>query len=158
MEKFKVAMGFPMLGTAIWMLTLTVPHFGASGALWFGLFLVALGFAAWIWGEFVQRGIRRRGLAMAVSIFAVTASGFFVLNRSADKIEWEPWSAAAVEKARSEGRPVLVDFTASWCWTCQANKKTSIEIASVRAKLKQINAVPLLGDYTRHDDAITEEL
>ena len=52
-------------------------------------------------------------------------------------------------KARSAGRPVLVDFTADWCLTCQVNKKTSIEIASVRAKLKDINAVALLGDYTR---------
>jgi thiol:disulfide interchange protein len=42
--------------------------------------------------------------------------------------------------------------------TCQANKKTSIEISSVRAKLKEINAVALLGDYTREDDAITAEL
>jgi thiol:disulfide interchange protein DsbD len=53
---------------------------------------------------------------------------------------------------------VLVDFTADWCLTCQANKKTSLEIASVRQKLKEINAVALLGDYTREDPAITAEL
>ncbi|MCX6902128.1 MAG: thioredoxin family protein [Verrucomicrobia bacterium] len=61
-------------------------------------------------------------------------------------------------KARAEGRPVFVDFTANWCLTCQVNKKTSLEIASVRAKLKEMNAVPLLGDYTRKNPAITEEL
>ena len=53
---------------------------------------------------------------------------------------------------------MFVDFTADWCVTCQANKRTSIEISSVRAKLKEINAVALLGDYTREDDAITAEL
>jgi thiol:disulfide interchange protein DsbD len=42
--------------------------------------------------------------------------------------------------------------------TCQANKKTSIEIDSVRKKLKEINAVSLLGDYTLVPDDITEEL
>jgi thiol:disulfide interchange protein DsbD len=51
-----------------------------------------------------------------------------------------------------------VDFTADWCVTCQANKKTSLEIPSVRAKLKELNAVPLLGDYTRQDEQITAEL
>ena len=49
-------------------------------------------------------------------------------------------------------------FTADWCVTCQANKKTSIEIDSVRKKLEVINAVALLGDYTLTPDDITEEL
>ena len=44
---------------------------------------------------------------------------------------------------------MLVDFTANWCLTCQVNKKLAIEIPSVREKLKEINAVALLGDYTR---------
>ena len=65
---------------------------------------------------------------------------------------------ATVTQARSEGRPVLVDFTADWCLTCQVNKRTSIEIPSVRAKLKEINAVALLGDYTHFPDSITVEL
>jgi len=53
---------------------------------------------------------------------------------------------------------VFVDFTAKWCVTCNANKKTSIEIPSVRAKLKSIQAAALLGDYTKVPPAITDEL
>lgn len=53
---------------------------------------------------------------------------------------------------------MLVDFTADWCLTCQANKKIALEIPSVRARLKSINAVSFLGDYTHLPDAITAEL
>jgi thiol:disulfide interchange protein DsbD len=53
---------------------------------------------------------------------------------------------------------VLVDFTATWCLNCRVNKRTSIEIPSVKQKLKEINAVALLGDYTHLPPAITEEL
>jgi thiol:disulfide interchange protein DsbD len=38
------------------------------------------------------------------------------------------------------------------------NKKTSIEISSVRQKLKDLNAVAFTGDYTRTPDNITTEL
>jgi thiol:disulfide interchange protein DsbD len=177
MEKFKIAMGFPMLATALWLLTLTAPHFGKTGPLFVGLFLVAVAFAGWVWGEFVQRGTKRRGLAIVISLAALAAgyswgleselhwrspaklaSGNGTIINPPGGIEWQPWSAAGVEKAREEGRPVLVDFTADWCVTCQANKRTSLEIPSVRAKLKEINAVAFLGDYTLEDAAITAEL
>jgi suppressor for copper-sensitivity B len=51
-----------------------------------------------------------------------------------------------------------VDFTADWCLNCQVNKKTSIEIPSVIARLKSLNAVTLIADYTRTPERITEEL
>jgi thiol:disulfide interchange protein DsbD len=177
MERFKHAMGFPMLAVAVWLLTLTVPHFGNAGVLWVGLFLVAVAIAAWVWGQFVQRGSPRGGLAMSIAAL-ILAGGYFyalevelnwrtppvaeksvgALRQGKDGIPWQPWSADAVEQARAEGRPVLVDFTADWCLTCQANKKTSLEIASVREKLKTLNAAAFLGDYTREDPAIAAEL
>ena len=177
MGQFKVAMGFPMLATAIWMFWLTSKHFGDAGVLWFGLFLVALALALWVWGEFVQRGGKRRGLAMAISLLLVAFGYSYAMEKelrwrspashaAADGVKrqhpggiaWEPWSLEAVAKARAEGRPILVDFTADWCLTCNVNKKTSIEIPSVEAKLKEINAVVLLGDHTLQPPAITAEL
>jgi len=80
------------------------------------------------------------------------------LKESADGIAWQPWSADAVAAARAAGKPVLVDFTADWCLTCQVNKKTSLEIPSVRAQLQALNAVALLADYTHTPDVITAEL
>ena len=175
MEKFKIAMGFPMLAVGLWLLSLTASHFGSSGPLWVGLFLVLLALAAWIWGQFVQRGSQRRGLAIAIATLLILFGYGIALEKELDwrhpaqiaasgvktkkdGIPWEPWSAESVAKARSDGRVVLIDFTADWCLTCQANKKSSIEISSVREKLKEINAVAFIGDYTREDPRIAEEL
>lgn len=176
MEKFKVALGFPMLATGVWLLSQMSIHFGDGGVLWVGLFLVALGVAAWIYGEFVQRGTRRRGLAAAVALLLVAGAYAGVLegklrwrapaapasvgSKVADPegIDWQPWSPQALAEARAAGRPVLVDFTADWCLNCQVNKRTSLEIPSVRQRLKEIRAVALLGDFTRSNRLIAEEL
>jgi len=176
MERFKVIMGFPMLATAVWLFSLIPLHYG-SRSLWLGLFLVALALAAWVYGEFVQRGRNRRGLGLTAALVLLVGGYLYAvegqlhwrspppaaslagaLKESPEGIGWQRWSPAAVAKARAEGRPILVDFTADWCLTCQANKRIAIDIPSVRAKLKAINAVALLGDYTRLPDDITTEL
>ncbi len=176
MEKFKIAMGFPMLATAVWLFNLAAGSYGKS-VLWLGVFLVLVAFAAWIFGEFVQRGRARKGLAFVIALILLVGGYAYALEsqlrwrepvteadatgslkESADGIDWQRWSPEAMAKARADGHPVLVDFTADWCLTCQVNKKTSIEIPSVRAKLKSMNAIALLGDYTRFPDNITTEL
>jgi thiol:disulfide interchange protein DsbD len=176
MEKFKIAMGFPMLATAVWLFNLAAGSYGGR-VLWLGVFLVVVAFAAWIFGEFVQRGRVGKGVAFAVVLILLVGGYAYALEsqlhwraplaasdptgslkESADGIDWQRWSPEAVAKARSEGRPIIVDFTADWCLTCQVNKKTSLEITSVRAKLKSMDAVALLGDYTRFPENISEEL
>lgn len=168
MEKFKIAMGFPMLATAIWLYWISSSSYGDNGVLWLGFFLVVLAAAAWTFGAFYQRSRRGRGIGLAV-VLALLAAGYFGIlegqlswrskaGRAAEAIDWKPWSAEAVAEARSQGRPVLVDFTAKTCANCIVNKRTSIDIASTRAKLKQINAVTLLGDFTDSDPRIAAEL
>ena len=176
MEKFKIAMGFPMLATAVWLFWITAGSFGDSGVLWLGLFLVVLAAAAWTYGAFYQRSLKRRGVALAIVLVLLAVGYFGILEgqlswrtkvvRSAggslregpDGIDWQAWSPEAVAQARAQGRPVLVDFTAKTCLNCLANKRTSLEIPSTRAKLKKINALALIGDFTDSDPRIAAEL
>jgi thiol:disulfide interchange protein DsbD len=176
MEKFKIAMGFPMLATVMWLFFIAGSSFGQDIA-WLGGFLVVVALAAWIFGEFVQRGRSRKTLATIIALLLLVGGYVFILEKelnwrapqietktggatkaSPDGIDWQPWSPEAVTQARAAGHLVLVDFTADWCLTCQVNKKTSIEIPSVRKKLKDLNAVTLIGDNTHSPASIAQEL
>jgi thiol:disulfide interchange protein len=175
MEKFKIAMGFPMLATALWLMSLLQVHYGEQ-AWWVGIFLVFVGVAAWIYGQFVQRGSDRRWLAAVIAVIVLVLGYDLVLEHrvhwrspqtgaSAGMAEnepggvpWKPWSPQAVAAARAEGRPVLVDFTARWCLTCNTLVKPALEDEAVRNKLKETGAVALLADYTRVPSSITQEL
>jgi thiol:disulfide interchange protein DsbD len=175
MEKFKIAMGFPMLATAMWLFSLLPIHYG-DRAWWFGIFLVIVAFAAWIFGQFVQHGNSRRCLALGLTVGLLVLGYFGVLEAklhwrvaepvstsrttglSSDGMPWQSWSRAAVASARASGRPVLVDFTAKWCFNCNVLVKPVLESTSVRKKLQEYNAAALLADYTLFPGDITEEL
>ncbi|MGZ5506463.1 MAG: protein-disulfide reductase DsbD family protein [Limisphaerales bacterium] len=167
MHHFKVAMGFPVLATAMWLFWLTATRMGKSGVLWFGLFLVILAFATWVWGQFVQRTSKRRGIAMIAALLVLVVGYTYILEGKLawrsngmmkEAIAWKPWSSQAVEKARRDGHPVLVDFTADTCLNCQFNKLTSIEVAPTEKKLKEIGAETFVADYTDQSPVIAREL
>jgi thiol:disulfide interchange protein/DsbC/DsbD-like thiol-disulfide interchange protein len=174
MEKFKIAMGFPMLATVVWLLSVAASDFGER-VLWLAVFLVVLAFAAWIFGEFVQRGRKGKGLALAIVLVLLICNYAYILegrlswrelapendatgSLSADGLDWKPWSPQAVADARASGKPVIVDFTATWCVTCNAVVKPALENSSVVDKLKELNATTLLGDYTRTPQRMTDEI
>jgi thiol:disulfide interchange protein len=176
MECFKIAMGFPMLATAVWIFSLLPIHYGER-SWWMGVFLVVVALAAWVFGQFYQRGRSRRGLALILAC-AIALSGYAAIlegqlqwrkpetgntraavnQKGPDAKGWRAWSPEAVAEARAAGKPVLVDFTAKWCLTCNTIVKPALESSSVRKKLEEVDAVMLLGDYTLFPPRITEEL
>ncbi len=183
MVRFKVLMGFPMLATAAWLLDFTAPSFGEGGILWLGLYLIILTLAAWLWGEFGQRSANfsRKWLALAACLGLVAVDYFLVLEQRLQwrkpravaeqgrgtgvaRVEvavgssWIPWNPELVTQAQMAGRLVLVDFTAKWCLTCQANKRFALDVPEVRERLKALNVLLLRADNTDPDPRINQEL
>jgi len=159
MERFKIAMGFPdaghhRVGCSCWL-----PGILTKAAL-FGLDYSSL---PWAWRlGFGASSYREEQNTVAWPgspvFFLLVELELMPFSKRRIKIEWQSWNPAAVAGAQAAGRPVLVDFTADWCVNCQVNKKIAIEVPSVRAKLKSMNAVALLGDYTHFTNTITAEL
>ena len=63
--------------------------------------------------------------------------------------------AAAIERSRSEGRPVFALVTADWCPPCQTYKRTTLADESVQRMLRE-RAIPFYIDAdTQRDDLRT---
>ena len=84
-------------------------------------------------------------LAMAAYYGYLAATGFLPAKaaaapgalRAEDSAAWQAELAAAAK----EGKPVFVDFWASWCKNCTAMEKTTFRNASVRARLARYRTV-----------------
>jgi thiol:disulfide interchange protein DsbD len=63
-----------------------------------------------------------------------------------------------VSRSLAAGQPVFVDFTASWCLSCQVNERVALSRPEVEQAFQARNVVLLKADWTRHDEAITQAL
>jgi thiol:disulfide interchange protein DsbD len=173
MEVLRQAISVPIFITVIWLAWVLAQAYGAGilAALLVSFLLLAI--AGWFLGRWPAT---RWATAVAALILlgvvalAVLAPKWFAeaevqtdhagkaaLN-SASAGGWEPWSAEAVSRYQAHGRPVFVDFTASWCLSCQVNERVALGQPAVRQAFQAGNVALLRADWTRHDKAITQGL
>ena len=167
MEILKQAVSVPIFATVIWLAWVLAGAYGASSlAILLGSFL-ALTVAGWFLGRWPAQ--RWAVIVAALVLLLVVAADIFLPARYAaqpatasegtvSSNAWQPWSPDAVSRAQAAGQPVLVDFTASWCLSCQVNERVALRQPEVEQALAAHNVVLLKADWTRHDAAITEAL
>ncbi len=167
METLRNLLAFPMYGAALWLAWVYGRQTADALALLFGAGLM-LALALWLYGRAQAAPGKGRAAGVGALLALIAALGLGVLaskapaaspNHAADvHLPSQAWSEQAVQTALAEGRPVLVNFTADWCVTCKVNESMSLSSARTAQALEQANAVYLVGDWTRRDDAITAEL
>jgi len=135
--------------------------------------LLLAAMAAWIFGRWAApvKSARARLVARLLSALLLVFSLFWGLSTVADAYDravaapvsaesdgWGTWSPAAVEQAVASGKPVFVDFTATWCLICQVNKKSALRTEATRQLFNDYDVVALEAEWTRRDPALTAEL
>jgi thiol:disulfide interchange protein DsbD len=166
MEVLRQAVAVPIFATVIWLAWVLAQAYGAGvlAALLASFLLLAI--AGWFLGRWPAR--RWSAGVAGLILLAVVAVAFFAPKKlviasetlSAPEAQgnWEPWSAELVSRYQAQGRPVLVDFTASWCLSCQVNERVALNQPEVKQAFQAANVALLRADWTRHDEAITQAL
>jgi thiol:disulfide interchange protein DsbD len=166
MEVLRQAVSVPIFATVIWLAWVLARAYGAGmlAALLANFLLLAI--AGWFLGRWPAR---RWATAVAslvvlgvVAVSVLAPGRLVVASEASDPPEmrgvWQPWSEAAVSRSLAAGQPVFVDFTASWCLSCQVNEKVALSRPDVEQAFQAKNVVLMRADWTRHDEAITQTL
>jgi thiol:disulfide interchange protein DsbD len=173
MEVLRQAIAVPIFATVIWLAWVLAAAYGAGilAALLASFLLLAI--AGW----FLGRWPATRWAAAVAALILLSVLGLTLVIHVRAEMElgkketlnyqfadatssnsWQPWSAEAVSRYQTEGRPVFVDFTASWCLSCQVNERAVLNRLEVQQAFASANVALLRADWTRHDEAITQAL
>jgi thiol:disulfide interchange protein DsbD len=171
MDTVKQAFGILLLGVALWFARTLLP----AGLVMLGWGLLAIGFAALLGlYDAAPRGVAlaKRTLALVVLVWGLAivvgaAAGgrdplapLAALRGSSAgaeqglafrRIKSVAELDAALAQAKSEQRPVLLDFYADWCVACKEMESYTFNTAAVRSALAGV--VLLQADVTANDEA-----
>lgn len=188
MESLRQALAFPMLAVAVWLLWVLGLQVGIDAVARVLVALLIFAAGAWLlhrWSGAALTGSARRGIAarlaratgiaalLAASVAGVAAAARggvapmaasdAVAGRATDDagaplVTWEAFTPQVVSARRAEGRPVLVDFTAAWCISCQVNKRVALTAPRVERAFADADVALVRADWTRRDDVIAGAL
>jgi thiol:disulfide interchange protein len=150
MELFKQTIGFVLLVIAVKLIA-ALPTERMTGALYFA---IALSFCVWMWGGWVgyeSTAVKRWAVRVIAVILAVVAGLAFLPGPKPSLIDWQGYDANVIKQAQDAGKPVLIDFTAGWCLSCQVVDKTVYSRKDIAELIKQKGVLTIKADTTLRD-------
>ena len=175
MIRFKQAMGFVLLGTLVWLLSVLGAQLGPEGIVWTLVFLTAVAFATWMVGEVPHGASRVRRVAVTTAAMLVAATAYlWALEtelrwrdpiaetsssmETSEGIQWQPFSLDDLRQRVERGETVFIDFTADWCWSCKINERVVLQTTAVETRMRELNVTAVKADWTHRNPEITRLL
>ncbi|PJZ04047.1 cytochrome C biogenesis protein [Pantoea rodasii] len=172
MDVLKRGLAFPMFGAYAWLVWVLAQQAGSAALAALLAASVVVAFAGWLYGmaqhrRFAGKGHKVLFAVTAVLVIAVLAPlpqlvqpGAALAGDQVAQLSKEKWTPQAVAAQRGHGKAIFVDFTASWCITCQVNEKTSLSTQAVKEALAKTGTLYMVADSTKFnpdvDDAMSE--
>jgi thiol:disulfide interchange protein DsbD len=170
MDTLKQVFAFPMYASAAWLLWVLAQQTSALGlgAALAGAILIGL--AAWAYQKSKLSSAGGRVAALLTAVAAALLAVFLPVRYSGVAAAapagatahggdaWQPYDAAKVAELTAAGKPLLVNFTASWCLTCLVNERNAFADTAVQDVFRDKGVTLMKGDWTNRDPAITHAL
>ena len=166
MVTLKEFFAFPMFATSLWLIW--VFSLQTNIDLLISLLITLLAISLLFWMLIKSKGKFAKLILWLLIVCVIGYEGMLITSnkdslnqdRSSNQkySEYTLWSPDIENNLQNENRAYLINFTAAWCITCQANDKIALSRPRVKKYLNDNNIEYIVADWTNKDDKILKAL
>jgi len=164
MVTLKEFFAFPMFATSIWLIWVFSLQTSSNELIFLLITILIISLLIW-----VATKISNQIYKMMLLIFAILVVFFQfkdipsneIQSPSALKLEsfnYVEWSANIENEYQEKNQAYLINFTAAWCITCQANDKIALSRPNIKEYINKNNIEYVVADWTNKNDEILKTL
>ena len=162
METLKEFFAFPMFATSVWLLWVFSLQTNTDALINLLVSLLIISMIIWIISKAQKPNQKNFLLLLIVLVLGYQISAIANLTDNKDQINSNAnlanWDKNTEKDFKLANQAYLINFTAAWCITCQANDKIALSRPKVKSFLKDNDIEYIVADWTNRDKEILSVL
>jgi thiol:disulfide interchange protein DsbD len=163
METLKEFFAFPMFATSLWLIWVFSIQTGVDALIDLLISLLVISLILWFLRKLASK--KSKILLIIIGLFFISTQLISINNleptSNNSQIEEKnkiSWYYGIEDEYKKNDQAYLINFTAAWCITCQANDKIALSRPSVVEYMSNNNINYVVADWTNRDKEILDVL
>jgi len=164
MVTLKEFFAFPMFATSIWLIWVFSLQTSSNELIFLLITILIISLSIWVASK-----ISNQIYKMMLLIFAILVVFFQFKDIPSNELQsssalksesfdYVEWSENIENEYQEKNQAYLINFTAAWCITCQANDKIALSRPNIKEYINKNNIKYVVADWTNKNDEILKTL
>ena len=161
METLKEFFAFPMFATSLWLIWVFAKQTNTDLLIGLLITILLISLILWLIKKSSNKNLNLIYLLLLAIILIIEGRNILDFKytpsenlNSMGNDSYTIWDPEIETKYKNLNQAYLINFTAAWCITCQANDKMALSRPKIKEYFKNNNVDYVVADWTNKDDEI----
>ena len=161
METLKEFFAFPMFATSLWLIWVFAKQTNTDLLIGLLITILLISLILWLIKKSSNKNLNLIYLLLLAIILIIEGRNILDFKytpsenlNSMGNDSYTIWDPEIETKYKNLNQAYLINFTAAWCITCQANDKIALSRPKIKEYFKNNNVDYVVADWTNKDDEI----